>query len=402
MGQRRDRWASSSDEDDHDDSKTKQQPSKKNKVAAAQPQQQYSSSLSSSFSNLPLHNPLTQGCRSVYDTYDQVARVSEGTYGIVWKATNRVTHETVALKQIKFDINGVVVDETSTGVTTTQQPPNQQGFSIAALREINVLLALNHHDAIVSVQEMVVGSKWNQVFMVMEWYEFDLKVGLERFDGALLQAELKGILQQVLSGMEHVHRAWYLHRDMKTSNILVHRTGRIALADFGLARPYSEPRRPLTQLVCTLWYRAPELLLGHDRYGPPVDVWSIGCIFAELLRKEALFQGQGELDQMDQIFATVGTPTTDVWPEYESLPNAGLLRWKSRRATDLLLPQKFPINAPTSAPNQAFLDAHGYHLLERLLTLDPKQRITATEALQHPYLCNGVQPKVPRFFSTSS
>jgi cell division cycle 2-like len=373
---KRDRWDSSSDEDDESKNPPKRIASK------SSTNDESTLSTPSRSQSLPLHNPLLQGCRSVYDTYDRMARVNEGTYGIVWKAKDLATDEVVALKQIKFDVND-----------------SKEGFPVTALREINVLLALSH-ESIVSVKEMVVGAAMDKVFMVMELFEFDLKDGIQRFDGALAQSELKGIMQQILSAAHHMHSKWYLHRDLKTSNILVHRTGRIALADFGLARRFQDPLRPLTQLVVTLWYRAPELLFGESRYGPAVDMWSVGCIFGELICKEAVMQGQGELDQIDQIFALVGVPNEETWPSFEELPNAGMFRWKPRRQEDLLLPRKFPIASPVSA-NQAFLDTNGYNLLSKLLTLDPGKRISAQGCLDHPYFCHGVAPTTPRFFSAS-
>jgi cell division cycle 2-like len=347
-------------------------------------------------SSLPLHNPLLHGCRSVYDTYDRISRVSEGTYGVVWKARDLATNDIVALKQIKFN---VLTDDEQRMASSTQ---NKEGFPLVALREVNVLLSLSH-ESIVSVREMVVGDGLDKVFMVMEFFEFDLKDGIDRFDGALAQSELKGILQQVLSAVDYMHAKWYLHRDIKTSNILVHRSdGRIALADFGLARRYQDPPQALTQLVVTLWYRAPELLFGECRYGPPVDMWSVGCTFGELIRREAIMPGQGELDQIDQIFSMVGVPTPESWPSFENLPNAGLFRWKPRLQKDLLLPKLFPIASPTSGGSkQAFLDANGYDLLQRMLTCDPGQRITAKQALEHAYFTQGVQPTMPHFFSAS-
>ena len=329
----------------------------------------------------PSHNPLIHGCRSVYDTYEQIGRLSEGTYGVVWKARDLATGSTAALKEIKFDVG-----------------EKKEGFPVIALREINVLMALSH-ESIVSVKEIVVAKSFQKVYMVMEYYDFDLKEGIERFEGALFQSELKGIMQQILSGMAHIHNAWYIHRDMKTSNILVHRTGRIAIADFGLARQYTNPPRALTQLVVTLWYRAPELLFGETYYGPPVDMWSIGCIFGELIRKDAPLKGEGELDQIDQIFSLVGVPNAESWPSFEKLPSSRLMRWKPRKE-EILLPQMFPINSPLST-NQTFLDPNGYDLLERLLTLDPERRMKAGEALDHPYLREGVKPRTPRFFSTT-
>jgi cell division cycle 2-like protein len=394
---KRDRWESSSDEEDdrkHPASETAPDSRSSHHHPQKQPQPQPQPPIPvppldlvvgvgpADDSSVPRHNPLLQGCRSVYETYDRIARVSEGAYGVVWKARDLATDEIVALKQIKFDADA-----------------SKEGFPVTALREISVLLALSH-ESIVTVKEMVVGDAIDKAFMVMEFFEFDLKDGISKFDGALAQSELKGIMQQILAGTQHMHAKWFLHRDLKTSNILVHRSGRIALADFGLARRFQDPPRALTQLVVTLWYRAPELLFGEACYGPAVDMWSIGCIFGELITKDAILPGQGELDQIDQIFSLVGVPNESNWPSFEKLPNAGLFRWKPRKETDLLLRKKFPIASPVSA-NQAFLDGNGYDLLAKLLTLDPAKRLSASQAMDHPYFDQGVTPQTPRFFSAS-
>jgi cell division cycle 2-like protein len=275
MTKKRDRWDSSSDEEEGP-AKSESKTIEKSAGKSARQISEEERSISIPF---PKHNPLLQGCRSVYDTYERIDRVSEGTYGIVWKARDLATNEIVALKQIKFDC----------------EHQKQQGFPVTALREINVLLALNH-ECIVGVKEMVVGSTNDRVFMVMEFMELDLKEAIQQkrqYPNVLRQAELKGIFQQILSGTAYMHSKWFLHRDLKTSNILVHRTGRVALCDFGLARRFEDPPRVLTQLVVTLWYRAPELLFGEDRYGPAIDIWSLGCIFGELICQEAIMQGQG-------------------------------------------------------------------------------------------------------------
>ena len=165
--------------------------------------------------------------------------------------------------------------------------------------------------------------------MVMELMEMDLKEATQKMgNDPFSQGELKGMVYQILLGIQHIHSKWLLHRDVKTSNILVHRSGRIALADFGLARKYQHPLRPLTQMVITLWYRPPELLFGETRYGPAVDMWSIGCVLGEVIKKDAIMQGEGELDQIDKNFKLVGTQNKSNWPDFEQLPNAGILRWK--------------------------------------------------------------------------
>ena len=149
-------------------------------------------------------------------------------------------------------------------------------FPISALREIGVLLSLSH-ECIVTVREMVVGTTHDKVFMVMECMEMDLQAAMKKSPGAsttpFAQSEVKFMMHQMLSAMAHVHERWFIHRDIKTSNILVHKTGRIALCDFGLARKYEVPARKMTQMVVTLWYRAPEVLFGEAAYGPAIDLW---------------------------------------------------------------------------------------------------------------------------------
>ena len=326
------------------------------------------------------HNPLLHGCRSVYDAYDRLAHIDEGTYGVVWKARDNSTQEIVAIKQIKFD------DEMT-----------KEGFPIAALREIGVLLSLSH-ECIVTVKEMVVGDAADKVFMVMECMEMDLQAAMKKGLGAatpFAQSEVKFMMHQILSAMAHVHERWYLHRDMKTSNILVHKTGRIALCDFGLARKYEVPARRMTLGVVTLWYRAPEILFGEAMYGPEIDLWSIGCIFGELLVKDAIIKGSGELDQIQKTFALMGTPTDEDWPEFASLPSAGTFKWKNRDGAEL--GRKFSPGS-FSATGQTYLDPNGFDLLCKLLTLNPKQRISAENALAHAYFKNGVKMQVPEFF----
>ena len=379
-GKKRDRWDSSSDEEEDTKNEARDVPlSNESPTRSVAP-------------TLPRHNPLLQGCRSVYDTYEQIERLSEGTYGVVWKARDLATNETVALKQIKFHVD----DEPR----MTEEPSHaKNGFPVTALREISVLLALAHEN-IVHVREMVTGGGMDKVFMVMQLFDYDLSEAMSKHlldGGPLPQSELKGILQQVLEGTHHMHTNWYLHRDLKPSNLLVERrTGRVALADLGLARRYQSPAKAMTQLVVTLWYRSPELLFGESCYGPPVDMWSIGCIFAELILggKEAVMPGQGELDQIDKVFSLLGGPTEGRWPTFDKLPNAGLFRWKSSDIPQLS--QKFPVAQPL-AGGQSFLDADGFALLEGLLALDPSQRLTAADALGHSYFQKGVKPRRPQF-----
>lgn len=135
----------------------------------------------------------------------------------------------------------------------------------------------------------------------MDFLEHDLKTLQEDMLEAFLPSETKTLLLQLTSAVDYLHSNWILHRDLKTSNILMNNRGQIKIADFGMARYYGDPLPKLTQLVVTLWYRAPELLLGADKYGAGVDVWSLGCIFGELLTKKPLLQGKNEVDQLSKV-----------------------------------------------------------------------------------------------------
>jgi cell division cycle 2-like protein len=206
----------------------------------------------------------------------------------------------------------------------------------------------------------------------MPFIEHDLKTLLADMPSAFLQSEVKTILRQLLSAVAHCHAKWILHRDLKTSNLLMTNRGQLKVADFGLARTFGDPLGPMTQLVVTLWYRAPELLLGEKAYTTAIDMWSVGCIFAELIQRDPLFPGRGEIDQLSKIFNLLGKPNDDSWPGYSRLPNARSIN---------------PVGPSFSSLRHKFklLSSEGHNLMASLLCYDPESRITAKEAIKHPY-----------------
>ncbi|KAE8023647.1 hypothetical protein FH972_009319 [Carpinus fangiana] len=242
---------------------------------------------------------MLQGCRSV-DEFERLNRIDEGTYGVVYRAKDKKTDDIVALKKVKME-------------------KEKEGFPLTSLREINILLSL-HHPSIVDVKEVVVGSSLDSIFMVMEYMEHDLKGLMETMKQPFSQSEVKCLMLQLLEGIKYLHGNWVLHRDLKTSNLLLNNRGELKICDFGLARQYGSPLKPYTHLVVTLWYRAPELLLGAKQYSTAIDMWSLGCIMAELLSKEPLFNGKTEFDQLDKIFRILGTPNETIWPGFSKLP----------------------------------------------------------------------------------
>ena len=233
-----------------------------------------------------------KGCRSV-ENYRRLNKIEEGTYGIVYRGqdvSEGGDGAIVALKKLKL-------------------AREKEGFPITSIREI-ATLSMYKHENIVNVREVVVGRDIEDVFIVMDFVAHDFKTLLDcaydgqeerDLDGAFTVSEIKTIMLQLFRGVAYLHENWLVHRDIKTTNLLFSHEGQVKIADFGLARKYGEPLPQMTPLVVTLWYRAPELLLGELKYTTAVDVWSLGCIMAELILKKPLFQGQGEIDQLYQV-----------------------------------------------------------------------------------------------------
>uniref|UniRef100_A0A5B6ZT37 cyclin-dependent kinase n=2 Tax=Davidia involucrata TaxID=16924 RepID=A0A5B6ZT37_DAVIN len=316
---------------------------------------------------------MLQGCRSV-DEFERLNKIDEGTYGVVYRARDKNTGEIVALKKVKME-------------------KEREGFPLTSLREINILLSF-HHPSIVDVKEVVVGSNLDSIFMVMEYMEHDLKGLMETMKQPFSQSEVKCLMLQLLEGVKYLHDNWVLHRDLKTSNLLLNNRGELKICDFGLARQYGSPLKPYTHLVVTLWYRAPELLLGAKQYSTAIDMWSLGCIMAELLSKEPLFNGKTEFDQLDKIFRTLGTPNEAIWPGFSKLPGVKVNFVKHQYN---LLRRKFPATSFTGSP---VLSDSGFDLLNKLLTYDPEKRITAEAALNHEWFQEVPLPKSKDFMPT--
>ncbi|RDW89618.1 kinase-like protein [Coleophoma cylindrospora] len=311
-------------------------------------------------------------CRSVED-YEKLNDIEEGAYGWVSRAKDMTTGKVVALKRLKME-------------------NAQDGIPVTGIREIQTLMDCEHPN-IVTLQEVVVGedmSKIENIFLVLDFLEHDLKTLLEDMSEPFLNSEIKTLLLQLTSGVNYLHNNWILHRDLKTSNLLLNNRGQLKIADFGMARYFGDPAPKMTQLVVTLWYRSPELLLGAEKYGTAVDMWSIGCIFGELLTKEPLLQGKNEVDELSKIFELCGIPTEDAWPGFKRLPNARSLKLPKNPATHgSVLRARFP-----------FLTSAGSSLLTSLLALNPAKRPSAKEMLDHPFFAEDPKPKSTAMFPT--
>ncbi|XP_038216021.1 cyclin-dependent kinase 11B isoform X2 [Zerene cesonia] len=321
--------------------------------------------------SLPPYFPALQGCRSV-EEFQCLNRIEEGTYGVVYRARDKTTDEIVALKRLKME-------------------KEKEGFPITSLREINTLLK-GQHPNIVTVREIVVGSNMDKIFIVMDYVEHDLKSLMETMRNkkqVFLPGEVKCLMTQLLRAVHHLHDNWILHRDLKTSNLLLSHKGILKVGDFGLAREYGSPLRQYTPIVVTLWYRAPELLLCCKEYSTPIDMWSVGCIFAEFVTMNPLFPGKSEVDQLNRIFKDLGTPSELLWPGYKELP-----------AVQKMTFAEHPPGGLRQRVGADLLSESGLALLQGFLTYNPVRRLSADAALEHAYFKENPVAIDPAMFPT--
>ncbi|CAJ1971202.1 unnamed protein product [Sphenostylis stenocarpa] len=319
----------------------------------------------------------TSGSRSV-DCFEKLEQIGEGTYGQVYMAKEIKTGEIVALKKIRMD-------------------NEREGFPITAIREIKILKKL-HHENVIKLKEIVTsqgpekdeqgrpdGNKYKGgIYMVFEYMDHDLTGLADRPGMRFTVPQIKCYMRQLLTGLHYCHVNQVLHRDIKGSNLLIDNEGNLKLADFGLARSFSNDQNAnLTNRVITLWYRPPELLLGTTKYGPAVDMWSVGCIFAELLQGKPIFPGKDEPEQLNKIYELCGAPTEINWPGVSKIPYYN--KFMPTRPMKRRLREVF-----------RHFDHHALELLEKMLTLDPAQRITAKDALDAEYFWTDPLPCDPK------
>jgi cyclin-dependent kinase 10 len=313
-----------------------------------------------------LSKPFFGGCNNV-DMYRKISRIGEGTYGIVYSAKNKETNEIVALKKIRME-------------------KEKDGLPISSLREIALLKSLQHEN-IINVKDVVVGGAGlHNIFIVMEYCKQDLAYMMDNTKSHFTFSEVKCIMLQLLRGIQYLHKHFIIHRDLKLSNLLITSKGILKIADFGLAKTCGDPPCPMTPNVVTLWYRSPELLLGEKNYSFAVDMWSVGCIFGELLKHRPIMPGNTEMNQLQKIFELLGVPNPKIWSGFDRLPLARNVRFPSTQKYNQL-----KVEFPHVSDN--VID-----LLNGLLTYDPQKRFTVNQAIHHKYFKESPWPKSPEQF----
>jgi cyclin-dependent kinase len=287
------------------------------------------------------------------DRYQRLEKIGEGTYGQVYKAKDRISDTIIALKRIRLEAE-------------------DEGIPSTAIREISLLKELRHPN-IVRLYDVVHSDR--KLTLVFEYLDQDLKKYLDVCESGIELPIVKSFLFQLLTGIAYCHHHRVLHRDLKPQNLLINREGELKLADFGLARAFGIPVRSYTHEVVTLWYRAPDVLLGSTKYSTPIDMWSVGCIFAEMVKGSPLFTGTSEETQLDAIFRVLGPPEI-TFPSITKLPG-----WNPQLIAN--------IREDHSGLRETFESKHlcenGTDLVFRMLVYDPSRRITAQEARSHPY-----------------
>ena len=295
---------------------------------------------------------------AISDRFIVISEVGRGGYGVVYKAIDTMSGDIVALKQVNsFNVH--------------------VGLPLSFYRENASLTEMKDNPNIVNLRETVRSEDGEHLYMVLDYCEYDLSGLLHSY--TLNGRQIQSYMKQILLAVKSLHDKGFVHRDLKPSNIFLTKNNVIKVGDFGLTRKIDK-KRTLTPKVMTRSYRPPEVILGDSHYNSSVDIWSLGCVFFEMLTGKALFKPttSSDFSLLDSIFAICGSPNDENWPGFNKLPNAGLVQISKPNTNKSTLREFLQENIPIHY--QILIE-----LLEKMLKIDPNQRITVDQALEHPF-----------------
>lgn len=331
--------------------------------------------------------------REALQNYEILGYIAAGTYGRVYKAKSKdESARLCAIKKFKADKEGEVSYYT--------------GISQSAYREMALCKELNHEN-VINLVETILEDK--SIYLVFDYAEHDLLQLIHYHyhpEGRPIpNTTIKSIMYQLFQGVDYLHKNWILHRDLKPANIMITAQGVVKIGDLGLARIFRRPLQSLLRsdkIVVTIWYRAPELLLGGRHYTPAIDLWAIGCIFAEMLSLRPIFKSEEvkmdnkkvvpfQKDQFQKMIEILGSPSQDQWPNIVCYPDYPLLQTM----------RSYPNRLKTWYKRVTTAEPQGLDLLQRLLSYNPHVRVTAEAALAHAYFNSGGHPPSKNAFEGS-
>lgn len=290
--------------------------------------------------------------------YIKQDKLGEGTYAVVYSGKQKSTGRTVAIKKIKVG-------------------QFKEGLDMSAIREVKFLRECRHENVIELID---VFSQKQNLNLILEFLTADLEHLIKDKSILFSPSDVKSWLLMTLRGLHYLHSRFILHRDLKPNNLLLSSTGVLKLADFGLARDFGQAYANMSPNVVTRWYRAPELFLGAKNYSTGIDLWAIGCIFAELLLRTPYMPGENDMGQLNIIFQALGTPSETEWPGVKALPS--FVEFQQYQKPD-------PRTLFTAASDEEL------ELLFWMLRLNPLDRPTTLQALKHKYFSMLPRPTAP-------